>query len=80
MKNENINVYKTADLGLATILSLFFPIKELDRSIPPRVVFIFDRTPELDTLVERFWQKEMTVEPQTLMSQLRAIKTRLYET
>lgn len=75
---ENENCFKTSDLTLATTLSLYFPIVATDRTNPPRVMFVFDRTPELDRLVERFWRKEITVDPQTFANQIKNLKTRIY--
>jgi hypothetical protein len=78
MKNENINVYKTADLGLATTLSLFFPVKTIDRSNSHKVLFVFDQTKELNDFVNKYWRSEVAVEPQTFTNQIKNIKTRIY--
>ena len=79
MKNYlDKNYYKTSDLALATTLSLHFPIITIDRSNSRKVLFIFDRTQELDQLVEQFWQSKISVEPQTFTNQIKNIKTRIY--
>jgi hypothetical protein len=84
MKIENVNtlptqkLYKAADLGLVTTLSLFFPIKVIDRSNPRKVLFVFDLTDELNDFVEKYWRSEIVVEPQIFTNQIKNIKTRIY--
>jgi hypothetical protein len=79
--NQNtseIQFYKTADLGLATTISLYFPIRTIDRSNPRKVLFVFDLTDELNALVDRFWRGEVVIEPQTFTNQIKNLKTRIY--
>jgi len=70
--------YKTSDLGLATTLSIRFPVRAIDRNNPRKVLFIFDFTDELKDFVDKFWRNEVVVEPQTFINQLKNIKTRIY--
>lgn len=72
------NCFYVSDLGLATTLSLHFPIKTIDRSNPRRVVFVFDQTDDLNDFVNRYWRNEIVVEPQTFTNQIKNIKTRIY--
>ena len=84
MKIDNVDklpvqqFYKTADLGLVTTLSLFFPVKTIDRSNPRKVLFVFDQTKELNDFVNKYWRSEIVVEPQTFTNQIKNIKTRIY--
>lgn len=83
MKIENVNktspqCYKTSDLGLATALSLFFPIKAIDRANSRKVLFVFNQTKELDDFIDKYWLKEIVVEPQVFTNQIKNIKTRIY--
>ena len=82
INNENENnisrLYKTSDLGLATTLSLHFPIKKIDRNNPRKVVFAFVQTKELDDFVNKYWLNSIAVEPQTFINQIKNIKTRIY--
>lgn len=75
---EDESIYQTADLSLATTLSLFFPIENLDRDNPRKTSFIFKRSQKLDALIANYWKGRITVEPQTYFNQLRVIKSRLY--
>ncbi len=70
--------YKTSDLGLVTTLSLYFPVRAIDRSNPRKVLFLFDITDELNNLVDKFWRSEVIVEPQAFTNQMKNIKTRIY--
>ena len=78
-KNSNkTELYRTSDMALATVLSLFLPLNGLDRSNPRRIQFLFLRTSKLDTLVNRYWQGKVRIEPQRFFNQLKVIKARLY--
>lgn len=76
----NSNYYETSDLALATTLSLFHPIESMDRTDVRRTLFAFKRTSELENTIEAYWKCELKIDPQTFFSQLKMIKTRLYET
>jgi len=81
MKQQELdqNYYQTSDLSLATTLSLFSPIEEIDRSTNPRkALFIFRKTPELEKLIDQYFRNEIKISPQTYFNQLRVVKARLY--
>ena len=70
--------YSTSDLALSTMLSLYYPIEAIDRSNFNRASFIFKRDDGLDDLIEKFWRKELRIEPQSYFQQLKIIKNRLH--
>jgi hypothetical protein len=77
--NENI-IFKTADLALATAISLSYPLETIDRDSNPRKAqFVFRQTNGLDELIASYWRKEIKVEPQAYFDAMRSIKARLYE-
>jgi len=78
--NQQLNehYYQTSDLSLATTLSLWCPIEEIDRSNPRKALFIFHKTPELEKLIDQYFRNEIKVSPQVYFNQLRAVKARLY--
>jgi len=81
MKNDiqmHEGSYSTSDLALATVISLSYPIDEVDRQNPRRSQFLFRRDPDLDRLVESYWRGELQIEPQQFFNQLRIVKARLY--
>lgn len=73
------DLFSTSDLALATTLSLYFPIKYIDRTNNDRVEFTFDNSSELQKLVEAFWRNELRIEPKQFYQQQRIIKARLYD-
>lgn len=79
MTMKQNELFTTADLALATVISLSFPIKYIDRSDNTRVEFTFENSPELNVLVEAFWQNEISLEPKLFYNQLRIVKARIYD-
>ena len=75
---SNEDYYSTSDLSLATTLSLWYPIEEIDRSNPRKAFFIFRKTPELEKLIDQYFRNEIKISPQVYFNQLRVIKARLY--
>ena len=72
--------YKTADLALVAVLLLFIPdsLEVVDRGNPYKVLFCFGKSPELDSLVKRYWSREIQVEPQAFFNQIKQVKVRIY--
>lgn len=81
MKKECLrknDFYKTSDLPLAVVLSLFYPLEAIDRTNPRRAFFIFKRSPKLDEIIEKYYRRELKVEPATFFERLSFLKARLY--
>ena len=76
--NLNDKLNKVSDLALATTISLYFPIQSIEPIDDRKVVFVFDKTLEIDDLISKFWSGELMVEPQQYFNQLKIIKTRIY--
>lgn len=74
------NYYKTADLALVAVLLLFIPdsLEVVDRGNPHKVLFCFGKSPDLDSLVKRYWSRELHVEPQAFFNELKQVKVRIY--
>lgn len=72
--------YKTADLALVAVLLLFIPdsLEVVDLGNPYKVLFCFGKSPELDSLVKRYWSRELQVEPQAFFNQIKQVKVRIY--
>lgn len=82
MTTQRLNIndyYATSDLGLATTISLLYSLEAIDRTNPHKAQFLFKRSENLNQLIEAFWKKELSVEPQAYFAQLKALKGRLYE-
>lgn len=78
MNTLNNDYYSTSDLSLATTLSLWCPIEDIDRSNPRKALFIFQNTEKLQDLVAEYYRDEIKVSPQIYFNQLRVVKARLY--
>jgi len=72
-----MNEYRTTDMNLATVLSMNFPVREIINN-QGRGVFVFDDIEDLQALVKDFWNRQLTVEPQSLFDALKTLKNRLY--
>lgn len=75
---KEYDFYRTADLALATAISLYYPLEAVDRQNPRKAQFLFRRNSQLDELIESYWRGELKVEPQAYFNALRIIKARLY--
>jgi hypothetical protein len=76
----NNEKFSTADLALATAISLFHPLEAIDRESNPRKAqFVFKRDAGLDELITSYWRRELKVGPQAYYDAMRTIKGRLYE-
>lgn len=79
MENEqNELFYSTKDLGLATTLSLTFPIEKLNKENPKKVFFIFNNTKEVQEIAEKYFIGGTRVDPHKFMDQLRSLKSAIY--
>jgi len=78
MTMNNFCNYKTSDLALATALSLYSPIKTTEFVDNKKVLFVFQKSKELNELINLYWSGEMRIEPQQFFNQLKVIKTRIY--
>lgn len=76
--NSRKNLFVSSDLALAATISIYFPIVVIDKQDPRKAQFVFDRSKNLSELVDKYWKKELLVEPRTYFDQLKALKNRLY--
>ena len=85
MKINNAEINKitpsffSSDLALVTSISIFFPIVEIDKQNPRKVLFKFSRNKKLEAFIDRYWKKELRIEPRSFFDQLKALKARIYE-
>lgn len=71
--------YTTNNLALAAALALWHPLTEVEKGSSKRVTFVFKRSFALDTDIERFYNRELSVEPNEYYQQLQVLKARIYE-
>ena len=72
--------FKTYDLALAAALeNLGHTIVKFDKTQLRRVQFVFEATDELRGDVEKYWAKKLLVEPLSFHSNIRNLKSQIYE-
>jgi len=77
--NQNED-FSTTDLSLAsTLYYLGFQLKGLQRVSPSKVSFIFEHAPKLNETINKFWRKELKVEPSDFLLMQRQLKSRIYQ-
>ena len=77
----NANDYfRSSDLSLVVVLSLFYPIEAIDKESPAgRAFFLFRKDSDgFDETLRKYWSRQLAVEPQAFFSQLKVIKARVY--
>jgi len=75
---ENQNYYQTSSLALASAINIFHPILKIDKTNLKESQFIFLVTDDLQTIIDSFWDKTLTVTPLDYFQSLREVKSRLY--
>lgn len=71
------DIFWTTDVALAAALTLKYLIEEIDDTIPNKVAFGFIETPDLEQYVRKFWNKELSVEPQAFYNEILMIRKRI---
>lgn len=70
--------FTSSDLAIVAAISLYCPIVEVDKTNPRKAQFVFERNSKLNSLLDKYWNKELLIEPRAYFDQLKAIKARLY--
>ena len=71
--------FSTTDLGLVScLITLKFPLYDIDKSSPHKVQFFFKRISELDKAVEGYWNNTLKVSPLEFFNNIKLIKNRIY--
>ena len=65
------NPYSTSDLALTAVLSLYYPIKAINKNNPKRVYFVFNKDKNFDLIIDRYWRGDLKVDPQAYFNSLR---------
>jgi hypothetical protein len=75
----NNQYFSTFDLALTAAISMYIPLDSIDKSNPNRAEFVFKREEGIDQLIQSYWRGDLKVEPKLYFSQLKIIKSRLYD-
>ena len=75
-----MNTYPTSDMNLAvSIISHGFTVKKINNDNPKRVVFYFTESNELERLIQKYWSKQLLIEPQHFSSNQKFLKSMIYQ-
>lgn len=76
----NQNQYSTSSLALAAAIQLASTgkLQFVDKTNPEHAEFIFNRTEDLDQIIELFWKKSLPLDAFSYFETIRYIKARLY--
>jgi len=74
-----IKKFSTYDLGLATTLTtLGYKLLELDKTNPKKVRFVFKEEKNIEQIMLKYWNDEITLPALSLFNNLKTLKNRLY--
>lgn len=80
MYNDNQTTFPTDNFQLASfLLTESVKLLSLDRSIPKRIVFIFEETEQRKVLTQDFLSYQAKVEPHRFFSAQKDLKQMIYQ-
>jgi hypothetical protein len=71
--------FRSSDLCLSAVISMDYPVEELDKTYPGKVIFLFRRENGLDEVVRAFWDGKLQIEPRAYFDAIKSLKTRIYQ-
>ena len=73
-------IYKTQDVNIAAVLtSLGFELFDFDNTDKKCVVFSFEETARLKSVINMYWSKKLMIEPTSFFAQLRLLRSRIFD-
>jgi len=77
--NNNKDLFTTYNLNFSAVLiASDIPLEQIDRGLVSKVLFCFENSKKLQEINDKYWQKELRIEPQLLFDSLKYLKSRLY--
>ena len=71
--------FATTDFPLAaSLISVGYKLRVIDRQPTGRAEFIFDRSASLDTTIQAFWCGDLRIEPKLFFANQKMLKSQLY--
>jgi RNase P/RNase MRP subunit p29 len=75
----NKQTYQISDLGCAgAVISAGANLLSLDRTDYKKVIFVFEYSFELETMINDYWGKKLQVDARTFFENAAALKTRIF--
>jgi hypothetical protein len=71
--------FKSPDLPLIAALCCYdYCVESIDKSAPRKAIFYIKRDENLDQMIQRFFSRQLPVDPSTYFYALKNLKTMLY--
>jgi hypothetical protein len=78
-KKDNKDLFTTYNLNFSAVLVAGgFKLQQVDKGLGPKALFCFENTVKLQSVSDKYWRKELKIEPQLLFDSLKFLKNRLY--
>ena len=78
IKISEDNTFSTSHLPLAAFLLIHYQIKFIDLTNPKKVVFVFEKDSNFETLTDKYWKGESLVDPIRYFQNLKVLKSKIY--
>lgn len=81
MRKDINSLFETSSLPLAgAIICCGISLDSVVKNPDGKSVFIFNRSnnPDLDQIIQNFWQKTLKIEPNSFWESIRFLKSRIY--
>lgn len=79
MNKNKTKTYTTYNLNLASVfVALGLTLQDIEKNVSGKSLFIFNQSKQLNETIEKYWRKELLIEPQQLFDSAKFIKNRLY--
>lgn len=76
--NES-SIFITFDIGLAaSLISLGYALKNIDKANEKKCKFIFGRDEHIDKMINEYWSGKLLLPARSLIDNLKMLKNRLY--
>lgn len=76
---ENKDLFTTYNLNFSAVLvASGFKLERVDKGLGSKALFCFENTIKLQAINDKYWRKELIIEPQLLFDSSKFLKNRLY--
>lgn len=83
MKSKDLDYissfFSSSEFALcASLVALGFTLDSIDKNNTQKVTFNFKRTQDLDEAIQKFWNRQLLIEPISYFEAQRYLKSRIY--
>ena len=78
-QSQNNDYFHSFDLGCcAALVSVGYELVSLDKSNPKKVRFVFRKSPQIDDVVQEYWNDSLMVNAQAFFNAVKRLKNQIY--